>query len=426
MNKTVKVAYIGLGRRGTGMLRDFLLKMKDVETTWVCDLDEKKIENTKNIFKEMNLPEPKTTTDYKDILADAAVDAIIIMTGWNDRVEMAINCMRAGKPVGIEVGCAYDLQQCYDLVKAYEETGIPCMMLENACYERDDMAAIRMEREGVFGEIVFCSGAYRHYLNSGELVKKNEDGSYDMDHYRIAEYLNRNCHCYPTHELGSIAKLLKINKGNRMLTLTSFSSKSRGLKHYLANNAPDHPYADKDIKQGDIVTTLITCAGGEMIQITLDTTLIRPYYSFEFCVRGTKGMLEEHLAERCTYFVEGMEHGQSNYGNQEEAYKKYDHPLYQEAQNCVFEGGHGSIDWFVLRAFIESVKDGTEPPIDTYDTASWLAIGPLTEASIANGSTAVEVPDFTNGKWFRRTDFNKGKYSLDLVISDPDTPIFPE
>ena len=79
MKKTVKIGYIGLGRRGTGMLRDFLLKMKDVETTWVCDLNEKKIENTKNIFKEMNLPEPKTTTDYKDILADAAVDAIIIM-----------------------------------------------------------------------------------------------------------------------------------------------------------------------------------------------------------------------------------------------------------------------------------------------------------------------------------------------------------
>ena len=83
------------------------------------------------------------------------------------------------------------------------------------------------------------------------------------------------------------------------------------------------------------------------------------------------------------------------------------------------------MDWLVTRAFVESVKHGTQTPIDVYDTAAWLAIAPLSEASIAGGSIPVPVPDFTKGKWFRREPAVSGKYSLDAICSDPDTPIYP-
>ena len=35
---------------------------------------------------------------------------------------------------------------------------------------------------------------------------------------------------------------------------------------------------------------------------------------------------------------------------------------------------------------------------DVYDMAAWMVITPLTEQSIALGSS-VEIPDFTNGRW---------------------------
>ena len=90
--------------------------------------------------------------------------------------------------------------------------------------------------------------------------------------------------------------------------------------------------------------------------------------------------------------------------NEKEFFEKYDHPLHKEYTEMQAMGGHGGIDWLVLRAFVESVKNGTNTPIDAYDTATWLAIGPLSEMSISNGSTAVAVPDFTNGKWFTRPE----------------------
>lgn len=64
--------------------------------------------------------------------------------------------------------------------------------------------------------------------------------------------------------------------------------------------------------------------------------------------------------------------------------------------------GHGGMDWFVLHAFIESVKRKTNTPQDVYDAVTWSAITPLSESSIQLGGESVEFPDFTQGKWMQR------------------------
>jgi hypothetical protein len=172
---------------------------------------------------------PIGTQDYHDILNDPEVDAVIIMTGWSGRPALAIESMRAGKYTAIEVGCADTLEECYDLVRTYEETGVPVMMLENCCYGRREMMLYNIVSQGLFGEIVHCTGGYMHYLNNFGLFK-------DIGvHYRLPHYIARNRENYPTHELGPISKLLKINRGNRLLTLSSFASKSRGLRQYAAD-----------------------------------------------------------------------------------------------------------------------------------------------------------------------------------------------
>ena len=50
----------------------------------------------------------------------------------------------------------------------------------------------------------------------------------------------------------------------------------------------DYDLADYPFTQGDVVTTMMKCANGETILLTLDTTLPRNYSRF-FSVRGTKG-----------------------------------------------------------------------------------------------------------------------------------------
>ena len=399
--------------------------MADLEITAICDLSFEKLNRATKLLEEKGRPSPARYTDYHAMLREADLDAVVIMTGWNDRLSYAMDAMEAGKYTAIKVGCAYDISECYALVETFERTGSPVMMLENCCYGRREMAALRMAKEGLFGEIVQCSGGYYHYLNNCELFLKKDDGTVDANHYRLEEYVRRNCDQYPTHELGPISKVLNINRGNRMLSLRSFTTKSVGLETYIREHVPEgHPHHGVKFRQGDIVTPLIECAGGEQIQLVLDTTLPRAFYSRGFTVRGTKGMCVESAECACTFYTEGMPEGEAAFNNEMEWYKEHDHPLHAEYATQV-RGGHGGMDLLVTRAFVESVKHGTQTPIDVYDTAAWLAIAPLSEASIAGGSIPVPVPDFTKGKWFRREPAVSGKYSLDAICSDPDTPIYP-
>ena len=160
-------------------------------------------------------------------------------------------------------------------------------MLENCCYGRRELLVKNMVDLGLFGEIVHCSGGYLHDLRH-EISFGRENR-----HYRLRNYINRNCENYPTHELGPIARVLDINHGNRMLSLSSFASKAAGLHQYISTDkSDDTELLNTQFAQGDIITTVIKCAGGQTIVLTLDTTLPR-YYSRGFTVRGTKGFYEE-------------------------------------------------------------------------------------------------------------------------------------
>ena len=60
------------------------------------------------------------------------------------------------------------------------------------------------------------------------------------------------------------------------------------------------------------------------------------------------------------------------------------------------------MDFFVDNAFIESIKREAPFPLDVYDLATWYAITPLSEKSIAEGGSLQRIPDFTKGKWRTR------------------------
>ena len=78
-----------------------------------------------------------------------------------------------------------------------------------------------------------------------------------------------------------------------MLTLTSMASKAVGMHAYAAERNPENKsLVNTRFAQGDVVNTIIKCAGGETILLTLNTTLPR-FYSRDFTVCGTKGMYEE-------------------------------------------------------------------------------------------------------------------------------------
>lgn len=412
MDKEVRVGVIGLGERGYDLIRT-MLGLDGVLVNAVCDHYEDRRDRAVKRVEDMAGNTPESFDDYWDVLAMDEIDAVVISSSWADHVHVAIDAMKAGKYASIEVGGAYSIDECWELVRTYEETGVPCMMLENCCYDRPEMMVLNMVKKGIFGDIIHCEGGYRHDLR--EQISEGKENR----HYRLENYMHRNADNYPTHELGPIAKILDINRGNRMISLVSIASKAGGLREYIrSEKGEEHYLADFDFAQGDVVTTIIKCAHGQTITLTLDTTLPRAY-SRGFQVQGTMAM---YMEDNKSLFLDGVHNKydfvwQEQWNNVEEYWKDYDHPIWKDYKPGA-DAGHGGIDALVLDAFFESVRRQEETPIDVYDTASWMSITALSEDSIAMGGMPVAIPDFTNGRWLNREEAPKGKYSLTEVYEE--------
>ncbi|MCA0381068.1 MAG: Gfo/Idh/MocA family oxidoreductase [Bacteroidetes bacterium] len=413
----VRLGFIGVGLRGQNHL-DLALRRSDVHVVSICDIDEGMLATSLKMVKDSGKPEPKVYKGdvyaYRKLLEAKDIDAIIISTPWEWHKPMIIDALERGiKYVGTEVMLGITLQDHWDVVKACEKHKAQVMQLENVCYRRDVMAVMNMVRQGVFGEIIHLQGGYQHDLRG---VKFNDgktpydsgaefgEKGYSEAKWRTQHSVDRNGDLYPTHGIGPVAMMIDINRGNRFTKLSSFASKARGLHDYVVKKGgADHPNAKVQFKLGDVVTTQIGCANGETILLQHDTNLPRPY-SLGFRVQGTKGLW---MDINKSIHIEGI-----SKPHQWEAAKewldKYDHPLWKKYGNDAQGAGHGGMDFFVVHAFIESVKRQTVTPQDVYDAAAWSAITPLSEISVAEGKT-VDFPDFTNGKWKNR----KNTFAID-------------
>ena len=408
LNGRVRLGFIGTGLRGRWLLH-LATQRPDVVVPAICDIDEEMIGRAFEIMKGNGRPEPAVyksgDEDFRNLVKRDDLDGVIIATPWEWHAPMALAAMEAGKHVGTEVPAALTVEDCWDLVSTSERTGRQCMIMENVCYRRDVIAVLNMVRRGLFGELLHCHCGYQHDLRH---VKFNDgtqpygggvefgQKAYSEAKWRTNHSVNRNGDLYPTHGVGPVSTMLNINRGNRFGHLTSTATKSRGLHKYIVDQAgPDHPNAKVKFKLGDIVTTVIKCANGETVVVSHDTNSPRPY-SLNFRVQGTKGLW---MVDNDSIYVEGLSPEPHKWEPAQLYLEEYDHPLWKRFEDQAAGSGHGGMDFFIVRAFIESIKRGIFPPIDVYDAVSMSVISPLSEKSVANGSAPMEFPDFTRGKW---------------------------
>ncbi len=416
----VRMGLIGVGARGGGHL-DLCLRRKDVEVVAICDPDtnwaipnaRKRITQhygNKKVAEYTNGP-----NDYLNLLKRDDIDAVIIATPWEWHTIQAVAAMKAGKTPAVEVCGAMDLEDCWELVNTSESTGVQVFGMENVCYRRDVMAVLNMVRQGLFGEIIHLQGGYQHDLRG---VKFNDgvhiygggvefgDKGISEAKWRTLHSVHRNGDLYPTHGLGPVSNMININRGNRLVSIVSMATQSRGLHKYIVEHpkgGPNHPNAKVEFKLGDIVTSLIKCYNGETIMLSHDTNSPRPY-SLNFRVQGTDGLWMDDMK---SLYVQGKSPDDQweKTGDFKDAgsyFGRYDHPLWKKYENDAQGAGHGGMDYFVINSFVESIKRGTEYALDVYDLATWYAITPLSERSVAEGGAVQAIPDFTKGKWMNR------------------------
>ncbi|NII26776.1 Gfo/Idh/MocA family oxidoreductase [Pseudoflavitalea sp. X16] len=412
----VRIGIIGVGLRGQNHL-DNALHRSDVEIAAICDIDERMLQMATDLIKKAGKPAPKIfkgdPNAWKKLVELKELDGVLIATPWEWHAPMILGALEAGiKYVGTEVVLGITLQDHWDVVKAAERHNAQVMMLENVCYRRDVMAVLNMVRQGLFGEIVHLQGGYQHDLREVKFNNGKDaygggvefgEKAFSEARWRTNHSVHRNGDLYPTHGIGPVANMIDINRGNRFVSLSCFSTKARGLHDFVVKKGGEqHPNAKVEFKLGDVVTTMIRCVNGETILLQHDTNLPRPY-SLGFRVQGTKGIW---MDLNHSIYLEGVSPKPHQWEAAQSYLDKYDHPLWKRWSKETEGAGHGGMDFFVLHAFIEAIKRKVPTPQDVYDAAAWSAITPLSEMSIELGNETVEFPDFTSGQWmYRKNDF---------------------
>jgi len=394
--ETVRIGVIGTGGRGSGLL-GLLLTMPGIEVPAVCDINLDAANAAKGMVTTAGKPEPEAYTEgdyaYKGLVEREDLDAVIIATPWNWHTPMAVDAMKCGKYAGIEVPCAITMDECWDLVDTSEKTGVPCMMLENWSFRRDNLAVLNMIRAGLLGQIVHCHCAHSHMCIDHWFF--DPQGNIRWGGEFLVKY-NRDQ--YPTHSLGPVISWLDINCGDQYDRLTSTATDSTAINAYFARKfGPDHPNATRKYAQGDIVTTTIRTHRGRTIVVNYDMQLPRPYDN-RWMVQGTLGIYSEN--HNSVYLVDRSPQ-YDTYEPFPPYQEEFDHAWCREA-TASGDTGHGGTDYLELALFVKAVREGTQTPIDVYDSVSMSCIVPLSEKSIKHGSEPVDCPDFTRGRWKER------------------------
>ena len=195
-----------------------------------------------------------------------------------------------------------------------------------------------------------------------------------------------------------------------MMSPVSVASKACALEAFVnSHDDVDDGVKGKRFKQGDIVSTIITCANGETILLRLDTTLPR-HYSLNLTVRGTKGLYEQ---DTNMVFFDGdkedfntLKHYTENINNAVKLEEKYLCDEWKSITPEQIKAGHGGMDAIMLADAVKRIQNEEEFPIDVYDAASWMAITALSDMSIAMGGAVQQIPDFTRGKWIQRKNID--------------------
>jgi predicted dehydrogenase len=395
--ENIRLGVIGTGGRGSGLVSNFSA-VPGASITALCDVVKEKVLRVQARLDREGRASQKIAlyTDgdhaYEQLVQRDDVDLVVVATPWIWHTPMAVAAMKAGKHVAVEVPAARTLEECWELVNTSEATQRHCIQLENCCYGYNEMMVLNMVRAGLFGELTHGGAAYNHDLRS-ELFSNGGEGL-----WRRFEHLNRDGNLYPTHGLGPVAHYMDVNRGDRFDTLVSMSSISAGLQQYRKDHvAPDDPRQKEVYKEGDFNVSLIRTVKGRVIELEHNVSSPQPYDRINL-IAGTKGIFRDYPPR---VYIDGAR--RQEFGPLDPYKAEYEPPLWKKIGEMAKEqGGHGGMDYVMAYRLIECMKQGLPPDIDVYDSAAWSAPGPLSEASVAQGSAPQKFPDFTRGKWQTR------------------------
>jgi hypothetical protein len=392
------VVFVGMGNRGQVLLQmmEVMIKSNKARVLGLCDLSEQKVIKSLAYLQTLGSEPAKgyhgDPSKWEDMIKDLQPDLVVICTPWEDHANMSCKAMELGSHVACEVPIAYTLEDCWKIIETAERTKKHCIMLENCCYNEEELWILNMVHQGVFGELNHAEGAYIHDLRALLL-----DETYYENQWRLQHHLKRDGNFYTTHGLGPISEYLGIGRGDNFDYLVSMSSREIAL-----SQAAERINKPMEVRCGDMNSTLIKTKEGKSILLQFDVHTGRPYSRINL-LSGSRAV---HQGYPSRLYIDDPElkawgHRWLDQDQYQQYRERYKHPLWSSLHEeiAMHKMGHGGMDFVMMYRLIECLNKGLPLDINVYDGVMWSAITPLSELSVAAGSEKILIPDFTGGQW---------------------------
>jgi predicted dehydrogenase len=170
-NDRINLAVIGVGGRGNSLCRDFsaLVESQNIQILSVCDVYEKRRRATAERLK------CKGTLDYREIIANKEIDAVVIATPDHWHAPIAIQAMNAGKDVYLEKPMTRTVDEARMVYETSVKTKRVLQVGSQTTSSDQWWKARKAIQDGMIGKMIMSQGSYHRNWNG----KTNPPGEWN-------------------------------------------------------------------------------------------------------------------------------------------------------------------------------------------------------------------------------------------------------
>jgi len=356
----ISVGVVGVGRFGRcfiGLFREH----PDVERIALCDLHPERL---RSCAKEFEIGETYSSLDE---ICESDIEALAIFSQPWLHVRQCIQAMEAGKHICCAVPAAYSLDECDELVRAVEKTGLLYMNAETSFFRPGCAFCRKKAAEGAFGEFVYAQAEYFHDFNLGlEDIARHRWG----DEWARDKSGNPPMY-YPTHSTSFIVSVM----GAHIFEVSAQGYVYPNDDWYREDTIWKNPFSNE--------VALFRMSNGATARICEFRRVGHPTVERVSAIYGTKGSFGHNLAGAVWADINGGQIVEPPMHHEE-----LPEPL---AANL---GGHGGSHAYLVHEFVDSVSRQRIPRINVWEAVRYCAPGFVAHESALKGGELLKVPDW--------------------------------
>ena len=157
-NKKVNIAIVGLGFGA-----EFIPIYQKHPNANLVAISQRNPDKLKELADAFNIK--KRYTSYDELLQDPEIDAVHINTPIPDHGIQSIKALKAGKHVACTVPMATTVEECEEIVRLTQETGLTYMMMETVVYAREFLYMKEMYEKGELGKVQFLKASHQQDMD---------------------------------------------------------------------------------------------------------------------------------------------------------------------------------------------------------------------------------------------------------------------